>query len=92
VSRAQSAALLQRTHALVQDESVTRPPADLPPGEDYYADDDDNVHEPAINAVTAAGVLQATSPGTFSPARGLNRGQLALILARYVQFVDDAPN
>lgn len=89
VSRGQASSLVQRVHGLVQDQTVNGRPADLPAGEDYYADDDTSVHEPAINAVSAAGVLQGTGPDTFAPARGLNRGQLALYLARYLQFVSD---
>lgn len=89
VSRGQSAALLQRLHALVQDQALQDPPADLPAGEDYYSDDDESLHEQAINAVTAAGVTQGTGAGTFAPAEGLSRAQLALVLARYLQLVAD---
>lgn len=90
VSRAQTAALLQRMHALVQDQALSDRPADLPEGEDYYVDDDSSLHEQAIDAVTAAGVTQGTGPSTFAPDQGLTRGQLALVLARYLQFVSDS--
>ena len=91
VSRAQSAALVQRLHGLVQDQATAgQEPEHLPPGDNYYADDDGSIHEPAINAVSGAGVLQGTGTDQFSPQKGLNRGQLALLLARYLQFVQDA--
>ena len=57
---------------------------DLVPGDDldYFGDDDDSVHEAAVNALAAAGVVSGCGPGSFCPAEELTRGQMATMLAR----------
>ena len=50
--------------------------------EDHFSDDDNSVHEAAINALTAAGITTGCGPGSFCPAEELTRGQFASLLAR----------
>lgn len=89
VTRAQVASLTQRMHELVQREQLASEPQPLPDGSDYFRDDDDSVHELAINRITAAGVLQGTGDDRYEPHGHLTRAQLALLCARYLQFYAD---
>ena len=47
-----------------------------------FADDDGSVHENAINALAAAGVILGKVDGSFGAADSITRGQLASIIAR----------
>lgn len=90
LTRGQVATLLSRTHGLVQREAVGPAPSDLPEGQDYFSDDDGSVHEQAVERLAAAGVVQGIGGGAYAPERSVTRAQLVLILARYLQFVEDA--
>ena len=72
LTRAQFASLLARAFR------------DLAPSDasDYFSDDDGSVHETAINALAAAGVISGCGPGSFCPAEELTRAQMATTLAR----------
>lgn len=87
--RAQVAGLVNRLHALVREHSLEKPPAGFPPADDYYTDDEGSVHEEAVNEVTAAGVANGVGNATYRPDRGVTRAQMALLLARYLQYVED---
>ena len=57
----------------------------LPPGPDRFADDDRSTHEPAIDAVAAAGITLGCSPedaARFCPEADVTRGQMAAFLTR----------
>lgn len=74
VTRAQTAALLVRALQL--------PPSSV----NAFADDDGSVHEPAINALAAAGLANGCSTTQFCPGRSLTRGQMASLLARALEL------
>ncbi len=54
-------------------------PADPP---DAFRDDDRSVHEPAVNALAAAGLLTGTANGRAAVDDQLTRGQLVSLLIR----------
>ena len=72
VTRGQFASLLVRAFpGLVFDDA-----------KDRFGDDDGSVHEAAVNALAAAGVISGCGPGSFCPAEELTRAQMATMLAR----------
>ena len=72
LTRGQFASLLARAFPdLVSDDTV-----------DYFSDDDNSVHETAINALTAADVATGCGPTRFCPADPIRRDQAAAVLAR----------
>ena len=75
ISRAQIASVAARAWTAVTG-------AALADGPDAFDDDDDSVHEPNIDAVAAAGWVQGTEDGVFSPSSETTRGQFTSILAR----------
>ncbi len=52
-----------------------------PTSRDYFSDDNGSVHEPAINAVAAAGISTGCSAGKFCPTQSVTREQMAGFLA-----------
>lgn len=73
VSRGQIASFLARAAKL----SLAAP--------DRFADDDGSVHEPAINALAAAGITQgcdAADPSRYCPSQPVPRDQTAALLSR----------
>ncbi len=52
-----------------------------PTSRDYFNDDNGSVHEPAINAVAAAGISTGCSSGRFCPTQSVTREQMAGFLA-----------
>ena len=52
-----------------------------PVGADYFWDDNGSVHEPAINAVAAAGISTGCASGRFCPTQSVTREQMAGFLA-----------
>lgn len=48
---------------------------------DYFSDDNGSVHEPAINAVAAAGISTGCTSGRFCPTQSVTREQMAGFLA-----------
>lgn len=96
-SRAQMATLLDR---LVRATGGMLP-ADPP---DAFDDDDGSVHEPAINALAAAGVIEGVGPRKFNSGGDVTRGQMATLIVRVLDhlageahtttddyFTDDSP-
>ncbi|HEY5650382.1 MAG TPA: S-layer homology domain-containing protein [Acidimicrobiia bacterium] len=51
------------------------------PSRDYFSDDNGSVHEPAINAIAAAGISTGCSSGKFCPTQSVTREQMAGFLA-----------
>lgn len=49
---------------------------------DYFSDDDDSVHEPAINAVAEVGIAVGDGADLFDPSARLSRGQMSAFLVR----------
>lgn len=83
VTRAQMASFLQRM--------VTATGRSLPPGTDRFTDDDGSVHEPAIDALAAAGIVRGVSPGRFGPHATVSRAQMASFLVRTYEYVAAQP-
>lgn len=48
--------------------------------EDTFPDDDDSVHEDNINQAAALGIIQGYKDGTFRPAQGVTRAQMATFI------------
>lgn len=66
--------------------------AELPPG-GAFVDDNDSVHEGAIEAIAAAGVTVGCNPprdDRYCPGRVLTRGELAAFLARALELPEAA--
>ena len=80
VTRAQMATFLTRAFG-------------LEPGPDAgFTDVAGNTHEPAINAVAAAGITTGCGDGTrFCPSRVATRGQMALFLFRAIIYDPESP-
>ena len=60
-------------------------PGDPPPGSGTFVDDDGIVHEPAIEAIAAAGITLGCNPpdnDRYCPRDPVSRGQMAAFLAR----------
>ena len=57
-------------------------PGPGPDGEDYFSDDDGSVHEAAVNALAAAGVISGCGPESFCPANPVRRDHAAALLAQ----------
>lgn len=78
VTRAQMASLVAR---LIEATGGTLP-SDPP---DAFSDDDGSVHEGAINALAALGVVRGTSDGRYRPGVPVDRAQTATVVARALQ-------
>lgn len=70
VTRGEIAALFSRIYGL---EPATR---------DYFTDDDENIFEPGINRVRAAGIVFGCGSGEFCPDRELTRAEFAAMAIR----------
>lgn len=80
VERAQGAALLARA----LDHLGIALPAEP---SDAFADDTGSVHEPAINALAAEGIVTGVSAGRLQPHAPTRRDQMASLLARTLDLV-----
>ena len=80
VTRAQLLALLVRTYEVVAGEP-------LPPGRDYFDDDDGHVLEDEIEAGAAAGITGGTRPRVFEPGKATPRDQVASLVARWLDLL-----
>ena len=87
VTRAQMASFIARAI-----EYITG--ADLPPGDNYFEDDDESVHEENINSLAAIGVVQGFGDCTaeegdpcYRPENPVTRRQMALFLARALDYL-----
>jgi hypothetical protein len=63
-------------------------PTDPP---DAFADDDGSVHEPAIDALAAVGVVTGRLDRTFGPTADVRRDQLAALVVRAHRLADPPP-
>ncbi|HWG95038.1 MAG TPA: S-layer homology domain-containing protein, partial [Mycobacteriales bacterium] len=62
----------------------------LPPGLDWFDDDDGSVHETAIGQAARAGFLTGTAPRVFTPSATATRGQVASALTRVLDLLVEA--
>ncbi|MGI9528549.1 MAG: hypothetical protein ACR2NG_02475, partial [Acidimicrobiia bacterium] len=64
----------------------------MPPG-GTFNDDDQSVHEPAIEAIASVGITKGCNPSggntRFCPDAHVTRGQMAAFLVRALGYVDD---
>lgn len=79
VTRGQMASFLQRV--------IERTGGPLPAGGNAFPDDDASIHQPAINALAAAGVVGGYSDGLYRPDEPVNRAQMATFLMRAAERV-----
>jgi hypothetical protein len=83
VTRGQLASFLARSY-----EAATG--SALPAGPDRFPDDDGSPHERNIDALAQAGVIAGVGDGTrFAPNATVTRGQMASLLARFLDLLDD---
>ncbi|WP_157041882.1 S-layer homology domain-containing protein [Nitriliruptor alkaliphilus] len=83
VKRGQLASLLARSYEQATGEA-------LPAGRARFSDVAGSVHERNINALAAAGVIKGVGDGTrFAPNDTVTRAQMASLLARFVDLLDD---
>jgi len=75
MKRDRMAAWMSRAYALIAGHA-------LPAAEEDYFSDDGQYHEAEINRLAAAGVVQGTSTGVYSPRNAVRRDQMASYLAR----------
>jgi hypothetical protein len=75
MKRDRMAAWMARAYALIAGHP-------LPATTDDFFSDDGQYHEADINRLAAAGVVQGTGPGAYSPRIGVRRDQMASYLAR----------
>jgi len=75
MKRDRMAAWMARAYALIAGHELPAPTVD-------YFGDDAALHEADINRLAAAGIVQGTSPGVYSPRIGVRRDQMASYLAR----------
>jgi hypothetical protein len=97
VSRGQAATMVRRL--------LVRLGSPLPVTTDAFVDDDGSVHEPALDVLGAAGIVQGRTDRTVGPDGPVTRGQLASMIVAAVEsakgrtldagsdaFVDDDGN
>lgn len=83
VTRGQVASFIARELALITG-------AELPEAaSDYFADDDGTTHEAAVDALAEIGVVAGTSGATYAPNAPVTRGQMALLLARALDWLTE---
>jgi hypothetical protein len=49
---------------------------------DYFADDDQSPHQTDVNRLAESGITNGCAPGSFCPAAGITRGEMAAFLHR----------
>jgi hypothetical protein len=62
-------------------EEVAQP---FPAAEDFFTDDGGTTHEPGINRIAAAGIVQGVAEGAYGFDRLVTRQQMAAFLTRYL--------
>ncbi|MBW3659376.1 MAG: S-layer homology domain-containing protein [Actinobacteria bacterium] len=82
VSRGQMASFLAR--------KIRAAGVELPTGPDRFFDDAGSVHEEAINALANAGIADGLRVGAYAPSAPIGRGQMASLLVRSVEFIEEA--
>jgi hypothetical protein len=62
----------------------------MPLGEDYFSDDNGNLHEASIGRAARAGFTSGIGPGKFGPTVATDRAQMATFLARMLDLLVEA--
>lgn len=75
-------AMMLPSHAAAPDDSVCPPPGAVPG--DVFADDDGNVHEPAINCAAQYDLVGGFGWGGYGPGRSMTRAQMSSMLVRFL--------
>lgn len=81
VDRAQMATMMERAYRLLDGAGAEQ-------ASDAFGDDEDNIHQSAINRLAMLGITGGTGPGTFSPAQDVRRDQMASFLVRLVSRIE----
>lgn len=84
VSRGQMASFIARELVLLTGAPLPEPSAS------YFTDDDSTTHERAIDELAEIGVVAGTTSGGFEPLAPVTRGQLALFLARSLDWLTES--
>ena len=69
---------------------TTRAAEPVPPPDYWFSDDDENIHEGAIEAIAAVGITLGCRKGLYCPAEEVTRGQFASMMVR--AFPDLTPD
>ena len=83
LNRGQTASLLVRAYQ-------QRTGQTLPAGPDAFDDDNGSIHEPAIDAAAAAGLLRGVGTRAFDPHGDVTRAQMASFVTNTLQAVAEA--
>jgi len=83
VSRAQMATFIANTQSFLSDGT-----APFGSWEDFFTDDQTNVHQANINAIAAAGVAQGVDGVRYQPNAPVLRSQMTTFLARYLGVLE----
>lgn len=81
VTRGQMASFIHRLHAFANNGDA------MVADTDYFDDDNGVPHEPAIDALAGAGIVQGRSMGTYAPGAPVQRDALAAFLMRVVDLL-----
>ena len=81
VTRGQMASFVAR-FVIAAGGSLPEDPADA------FDDDEDSVHEDAINQLAAVGIVRGTGVRTYEPSTRIDRGQMASLIARALDYLD----
>ena len=76
VTRGQMATFINRSEQYLTGSPFTTP-------NDYFTDDNGNVHEPNINGIASVGIAQGKSADTYGPNEPVTREQMASFLVRW---------
>lgn len=82
VERAQTATFMERALLHLGVSLASDPP-------DAFADDTGSVHEPAINALAAEGIVTGVAAGYVQPRRSIQRDQMASLIVRTLDLIVD---
>lgn len=80
VSRAQMATFISRAYGLVAGTALAT-------GSDHFDDDDLSPHEPSIDALAQAGIVQGRSPRTYAPGDAVRRDAMAAFVMRTMDLL-----
>ncbi|MTV25095.1 S-layer homology domain-containing protein [Nitriliruptoraceae bacterium ZYF776] len=80
------ASFVRRTLSYLDDGEVGNASAPPAASRDAFPDDDGSVHEPHIDAIAAAGIVQGFADSTFRPSDPVRRDQAATFLVRSIDY------
>ena len=83
VTRAQMASFINRAQEFLTGNDFTSV-------EDYFTDDDGNVHEDNINGIASQGIAVGDGVASYGPDNNVTRGQMSAFLMRHLATLQEA--